>query len=583
MKRNPPKEHSFAELYPRRDAGVSREGESSSQKAPQAPVRTEAQEARNPSARTAVPQQLEQQPRQLQSAALRASAETLPRHPWIGVFTAFFLNIFSVIFAIEIRSMDLLPARYFRLLMLALLVLNLAVDYVLIFSRIRRRALRRTFRGAAYALVLILLVGQGAGIFYAQSVTHMLHAISAEKSTIVRLSVIVAKDDPAADISAVRGQTVDAVMSQDGPLVQQSVEGLSVKAIREAKNYPELVNRFYMSTARFLIFNEAFRPIVEELHPDFSERSRTLKTFELHQVAENRFRDYEDILADERRAEELRRREAEEARRRAEEPRLDGIHPFLLFLGANDAYGELDTAGRSDVNMVVAVNPQKHHLLFVTVPRDSYLPIAGGGLDQKDKLTHAGLYGVEASMQTLENLFETPIRTYMRANFSSLTNLVNAVGGITIDNPVAFETVGYEYPEGVQDLDGEYALVYSRERYSFEDGDYARANNQIRVIRALIDKLTMPENLLRFQEIMNVISYGFDTNLSPELLSTLVRNQLDKNPTWTIDKYTVQGHGETRLDSFLMPGYELSMQVLEDDSVAEARRMLREAIDLPVN
>lgn len=215
---------------------------------------------------------------------------------------------------------------------------------------------------------------------------------------------------------------------------------------------------------------------------------------------------------------------------------------------------------------------------MVTVPRDSYVPIAGGGNGYKDKLTHAGIYGIEASIGTLANLFDLPIEAYARVNFSSVIQLVDAMGGITVENPRYFTTADYEFDEGSIRLNGDEALAFARERYGLADGDFERGRNQLRVIEAMFNEIIKPDNLLRFQSIMDVVREGVDTDLSADAMSALVRNQLASGASWTIERISVDGYGASGLESYAMPGWNLSMVVLEDDSLEAARDALRAAL-----
>ena len=171
---------------------------------------------------------------------------------------------------------------------------------------------------------------------------------------------------------------------------------------------------------------------------------------------------------------------------------------------------------RSDVNILAVVNPAKNQILLVNTPRDYYVTLAG--YDAKDKLTHAGVYGVETSMATLGNLYGVPVEHYLRINFSSLVSTIDVLGGVDVVSDSAFSADGYSFDQGVNHVDGKAALVFSRERYSFEGGDRMRGQNQQRVIEAVIRKLTSPKSLANYQSTLATLESSLLTNMNSQSL-----------------------------------------------------------------
>jgi len=217
-------------------------------------------------------------------------------------------------------------------------------------------------------------------------------------------------------------------------------------------------------------------------------------------------------------------------------------------------------------------------MLLTTIPRDSYLPIAGGGGDQYDKLTHAGIYGIDSSIGTIENLLGIDIGAYMRLNFTSLIGMVYVIGGVDVDNPVAFESAGVYFPEGINRLDGETALVYSRERKSLANGDNDRGKNQERVIVALFKKIIQPSNLANFQNIMAVIGNSIQTNLTNEGLAEIVSMQLNSSTDWTTEMNSVSGKPAMGLPSYAMPSSYLYFTQLDEQSIVDAKGKINSII-----
>ena len=171
--------------------------------------------------------------------------------------------------------------------------------------------------------------------------------------------------------------------------------------------------------------------------------------------------------------------------------------PFIVFLSGMDVYGDMDETSRSDVNMIACVNPTAKQVLLISIPRDAYVEIPGITYGEKDKLTHAGMYGIQYSIASVENIFDIDISYYVRINFTSLITMVDALGGIDVNSECAFSTYYkqyneetdtwsyYEYAKGINHLDGIHALAFARERMNLVGGDYQRGRNQQAVIEAL--------------------------------------------------------------------------------------------------
>ena len=253
--------------------------------------------------------------------------------------------------------------------------------------------------------------------------------------------------------------------------------------------------------------------------------------------------------------------------------------PFVIYLSGVDTRGELTENARSDVNILAVVNPVTKRVALINTPRDYYVDLAG--TDSKDKLTHAGLYGVETSMATLGNLYGINVDHYIRINFSGFINIVDALGGVDVYSDQAFTSVGspgyYDpttFVEGWNHLDGKSALAFARERHAFASGDIQRGINQMKVIDAMLNKIKSPALLMGFSKIMDAASDCFVTDFSQEQISALVRMQLSDFAEWDIQSYTVTGSGSTSTKCYSAKGQKLYVMKPDDSSVSKAREMI---------
>ena len=253
--------------------------------------------------------------------------------------------------------------------------------------------------------------------------------------------------------------------------------------------------------------------------------------------------------------------------------------PFVVYLSGVDNRGELTEKARSDVNILAVVNPTTKQAALINTPRDYYVDLAG--TDSKDKLTHAGLYGVETSMATLGNLYGVNVEHYLRINFAGFINIIDAIGGVDVYSDQAFTSVGspgyYDpttFAEGWNHLDGKSALAFARERHAFKTGDIQRGINQMKVIDAMVNKLKSPALLMGFSKLMDAAADCFVTSLSQEQISALVRMQLGDLANWDIQSYTVTGSGAKSSKCYSAKGQSLYVMKPDENSVNEAKALI---------
>ncbi|HFI0215063.1 TPA: LCP family protein [Streptococcus suis] len=297
-----------------------------------------------------------------------------------------------------------------------------------------------------------------------------------------------------------------------------------------------------------MVFNGVFSNILENEDPDFSSKVKKIYSFKVTQTVETAT---EQVSGD----------------------------SFNIYISGIDTYGPISSVSRSDVNIIMTVNRATHKILLTTTPRDSYVAIADGGQNQYDKLTHAGIYGVNASVRTLENLYGIDISNYIRLNFTSFLQLIDLVGGIDVENTQEFTSGGYNFPVGTVHLDAEQALIFVRERYSLANGDNDRGKNQEKVIAALIKKLSSPENLRNYQAILTGLEGSIQTDLSLETIIGLVNTQLESGTQFTVESQALTGTGRSDLSSYAMPGSQLYMMEINQDSLEQAKAAIQSVLD----
>lgn len=252
--------------------------------------------------------------------------------------------------------------------------------------------------------------------------------------------------------------------------------------------------------------------------------------------------------------------------------------PFTIFFGGNDTTGALSLEGRTDVNMTVTVNPNTHQIIISNLPRDSWIKNPYYN-DKRDKLTHLGLAGIDNTLKGLGNIYGIEIPNYMIVNFDTFMVIIQALKGVTIDNPYAFTAIdGQYFPEGTIGLDGAGALMYVRERQNLPDGDFGRNMHQQIVMRAIIEKICSPDIMMQINSIIDGMNGMFLTNISMNSIWALVNKQLDEGIEWNIVNYHVGG--ETGMEICASAtGQYLSVVYPYDNQIEFVRNEIQKVMD----
>lgn len=342
----------------------------------------------------------------------------------------------------------------------------------------------------------------------------------------------------------------EAVFASDyGDLPFEQTDYVSVQA---------LVQALYDGEVDAIVLNETYRGNVEEMeeYADFGNETKVV---------------YETIYYTDKANEALVVSDVT-------------TEPFNILISGNDTYGDVGELSRSDVNMIVTVNPSTGTILLTSIPRDTYVESACDAADgcltgAMDKITHLGMYGVNASKMTIENFLGIEINYTFRVNFSSVTDIVDALGGIDvyIEEGMAVDTFYADsslegVTEGWNHLEGDRALSFARERYAYEDGDNQRVKNQQKVLQAIVDKATSPDIIVNYASLMDAFSGAFETNMSTKEITSLLQYQLQANPDWTFETYQIDVAGDMMYCAAL--GQEASVSIPDMRTVQIAREKI---------
>ncbi len=456
----------------------------------------------------------------------------LGKKSWVILSSSILAVLFlaEAVMFVQIVRLNMLPLKFVIGILCVLLVILGAV-WVLFIAGInvrkpyKARRVRRII-GAVISLIVIL-----ASIFvdlFTDKVIRTIANVTDDNVTVsTKYGVYVLADDPAKDIKDAKKYTFAIMDSYDKENTQVAVTklGEAIGTTVTPKKYVsvvELANGLYKKEVKAIIMNESFVDIIKDTQGFKDFESKTKLIYEI--------------------SVETKTKKSDKSKSKTKVT----SEPFVVYISGSDTREETLTMekSRSDSNIIMVVNPNTKQILMINTPRDFYVPnpACGGALD---KLTHCGLYGMEDSIEALEQLYEVKAEFYLQINFVGFSKLVDILGGITVYSPQAFDSSlsDYSYCEGDNYLNGDQAIFFARERYSFATGDRERGNNQMRLIQALIKKLTEDSSsvLANYSDILDALSGMFLTNFTADQISSLVKMQLGDNAKWDIRTYSVTG------------------------------------------
>ena len=366
------------------------------------------------------------------------------------------------------------------------------------------------------------------------------------------MSIAVLADSEIDDISQLT--SLSAPMATDSENIHKLIDDIKAShskelTIEEVSSYQAAYKSLLAGQTKAIVLNGAFENLIEQEDPNYVKKIKKIYTKDLTKTVEA--------------------------------PKVATNKTFNVYISGIDTYGPISSVSRSDVNIIMTVNQDTKKILLTTTPRDAYVPIADGGNNQKDKLTHAGIYGVDASIHTLENLYDIELNYYARLNFTSFLKLIDLLGGVDVYNDQEFTSRhgNYHCPVGNVHLDSEQALGFVRERYSLANGDGDRGRNHQKVIAAIIQKLTSAEALKNYDAIIQGLQSSVQTNMPPETMVGLVNSQLANGGKYTVTTQDLKGTGRMDLPSYAMPDSALYMLEVDQNSLEASKTAIKDIME----
>ncbi len=410
--------------------------------------------------------------------------------------------------------------------------------------------------GALFALLTCVLLALAS--YYVSTLTSTLKTITDTTQEVTRVGVYVLEEDAAESIQDASGYIfgIDQILAgeETDNAVALMEEDLGSEIQTESYTaLNDLADALLVEECGAIIMGEQYVEVISELdgYGDFENEIREIAFFEWS----------DDVLTGGDDGTEMDSESTDEV----------GTGIFTMYISGIDTYGSISTKSRSDVNIIAVINTNTKQIFLISTPRDYYVPLSiSDGVN--DKLTHAGLYGVQVSMDTLEMLYDIDLDYYFRVNFSGFEELIDALGGITVNSEYEFDAGLYHFVEGENEVDGEAALAFARERHSFSEGDRQRGRNQMAVITGVLQKMQTSAILYQFADLMSGLEGSCETNMAYTDLSGLVRDQIRNGGSWDIQTYSVDGTGSSA--STYSMSKEVYVMIPDQDTIDYAKELI---------
>ena len=459
----------------------------------------------------------------------------------LGVYTLLAAFLIFTIFRYHF-----LAFRYVNILVTALILAVAVLSGFLIFKG-------KAGKTTSAILIVALLVGS-VSMYAVKGLVDLSAGVNSTSNySEYEMSIVVPADSDVKDLKqltnvlAPSGNDQDNVQALMKNITQTQGQELTVDT---ASSYLAAYKSLTSGEAKAMVLNSVFEDTIRGEDPDYASKIKKIYTYKISKKIDTAIG--------------------------KQDPDAE---VFNIYVSGIDTYGPISSVSRSDVNIIMTVNRKTKKVLLTTTPRDAYVPIADGGLNQPDKLTHAGIYGVDASVHTLENLYGIDLNYYVRLNFTSFLKLIDLLGGIDIENDQEFTVGNTHYPIGNISLNSEQALTFVRERYSLNGGDNDRGKNQEKVIAAVIKKLTSTDALKNYNAILSGLQDSVQTDMSLETMMNLINTQLESGGSYNVTSQALTGTGNTGLPSHAMPEANLYMMEIDQNSLAAAKAAIQEVME----
>ena len=439
-----------------------------------------------------------------------------------------------------IFKIDILPNNILIIILFGILFIAIILNLILLKSKNR----------IINSIVLIIMLITGGiilyGANYLNSTVSFIKEANSIKEEINKYYVVVLDKSEYKKIDDINNKKVGYIENTPEEVFNKIDVELDYNSY---SNQLELYKDLDIKKIEAILVSDSYMDIMTEEVDNFKENTRVLYTIDIHKKIEGINKSVET-----------------------------NKESFTIYISGIDTYGSIGNVSRSDVNILVTVNPNTGKILLTSIPRDYYVRLHGT-TGYKDKLTHAGLYGINMSVSTIEDLIDIDINYYVRVNFNTLIKVIDEIGGIDIYSDtdfIAWTDESCKFNQGMNSVGGKCALAFSRERYAYQSGDRHRGQNQQAVISAIIKKVNTDRNLiLKYNDILDSLNGTFQTNMQFEDITSFIKNQINNNISWDIESISLDGYDSSNY-TYSYSGSKLYVMEPKYNTVENAKNKILE-------
>ena len=422
-------------------------------------------------------------------------------------YLSIFLLIVSVLILMLVYFINVLPIDYFIVLLVLVLLIDLVVIKLLLCKGIIRNVI-------GVLLSIILIIFMVFGITYELNTIDFLKQLGFNTYKEENFNILVLNDSEYNSLKDLNSKIIGHLDNNYHVGLDKTIKKIEKEINFDSKilvDINELVDSLINGEVDAIILEDAQISMLKEDNNNLFDKFKILEIFNIETEIKN------------------------------EKENIDVINDsYNILITGVDTYGNITKVSRSDVNMVISINPKDNKILLTSIPRDYYVYLSN--FSSYDKLTHAGIYGIETSIMAIEDLLDIDINYYVKVNFTTLIDIVDLLDGIQVTSKYEFTSIdGYHYNKGINYLNGEEALSFARERKAFSEGDRIRIENQQLVLKSIINKLLSSKIITNYNDLLKALNNKFLTNMKDEELTKLIKWQIDGMYNWDILNISLNG------------------------------------------
>lgn len=436
---------------------------------------------------------------------------------------------------------DILPIKY----LIPIICIMILIPTILIFL-MNKKTIKKKIKIVTSIISIFFILIFALTLFYLNKTFKFLDNLGTDGYTIENYSVIVLNNNIYNDINDIENKQLGYYKNETSHIeeaLEQLKEVVETTNI-ETSNYDDMIEKLYNQELESIIIEESYRDIIEETREKFSEETKVIYQIEVKIETENIAKDV-DVKNE----------------------------TFNIYISGIDTYGNISSVSRSDVNIIATVNPTTHQILLTTIPRDYYVQL-DGTTGYRDKLTHAGIYGIDKSIKTLENLLDIDINYYVKVNFSSVEKIIEVLGGVEVYSEYTFTgTSGTHFKTGYNYVNGVQALEFARTRKTVSGGDRTRGKNQQALIQAILNKAMSKEIITKYTSILSSLEGTFQTNMPTEKMTEIIKNQINEMSAWNVTSISLDGANGSEY-TYSYPSQKLYVMIPYEETIENAKQKI---------